>query len=242
MESSNRLPILAAEISAAHDAAIKAAESAVGHAIQAGQKLIEAKSLLGHGQWLPWLHQIGIEPRSAQRYMRLAKVPNASSVTHLGIAAALDAIAIHHAPKEPESEPPWRRPLEDGEIEFPLADVTFRPELYPRSSVPQDIVERYVSLLPYLPAIEINQRQEIIDGYLRYLAHKQASTFDTIRCIVTDVGDDLEHLKLAVKRNATHGIQLPLQDELEFAIEEWRRRMLVSPASGSRSDGSGDGA
>src|SRR5215813_10294394 len=58
--SSNRLPVLAAEVKTQHDAVTNAAESAVVHARSAGEKLVEAKSLLKHGEWLPWLQQTGL--------------------------------------------------------------------------------------------------------------------------------------------------------------------------------------
>ncbi len=42
-------------------------------ACKMGECLIEAKKLLPHGQWLPWLHRVGMRPRTAQVYMQVAK-------------------------------------------------------------------------------------------------------------------------------------------------------------------------
>lgn len=94
-KSSNRLPILQAEIRTAHAAAIAAAQTAVDRARDAGVRLIEAKELLGHGAWLPWLKETGISPRTAQDYMQLARIPEAkyATVAHLGIRKALAVIA-----------------------------------------------------------------------------------------------------------------------------------------------------
>jgi hypothetical protein len=78
----------------------------------------------------------------------------------------------------------------------------------------EDLVLRYVECLNELPAIEINQHHEIIDGWYRWEAHRQAGR-STIRARVTEVQDDLEHLKLAIRRNATHGLPYP--------IDVWRR-------------------
>jgi hypothetical protein len=39
---------------------------------EAGRLLVEAKELLGHGQWLPWLEKHGIKARTAQASMKLA--------------------------------------------------------------------------------------------------------------------------------------------------------------------------
>jgi len=94
--NSNRLPILQAEIRAAHEAAIAAAQTAVDRARDAGTRLIEAKSLLNsHGLWLPWLKETGVSPRTAQDYMRLARLTEDkyATVAHLGIRKALAEIA-----------------------------------------------------------------------------------------------------------------------------------------------------
>jgi len=180
-----------------------------------------------HGGWLPWLAEVGLSPRTAQRYMRLATLPadKYDTVTHLGIAAALDAIATH-APTM-AAEVPWRRPIEEGEIEISLDQVKFRAEVYPRTAVPIELVDRYAELLPYLDAIEVNQNYEIIDGYLRLLAHQHVNTLDTIRCRVTQVENEREHLELAIRRNATHAEPLPLGAELAHTIARWRERMLA---------------
>jgi hypothetical protein len=58
----------------------------VRYLIEAGQRLIEKKNGLGHGEWLPWLEAnadaLGFEtPRTAQRLMGLAE--KASSTSHL---------------------------------------------------------------------------------------------------------------------------------------------------------------
>jgi hypothetical protein len=80
----NRLPVLAAEVREAHQGVREAAKNAVERAIEAGRALIEAKSLLDHGQWLPWLKtHCSIPERTAQLYMRTAK-----TVDELGLKSA----------------------------------------------------------------------------------------------------------------------------------------------------------
>jgi hypothetical protein len=70
----NRLPILAQEIGIAHQACRRATADAVRHAIEVGRRLNEAKALVQHGAWEPWLstNVPGISVRTAQRYMRAA--------------------------------------------------------------------------------------------------------------------------------------------------------------------------
>ena len=48
-----------------------------------------------------------------------------------------------------------------------IADVVIRDDLYPRSNRDMATVERYRQDLDVLPPIEINQRNELIDGYHR---------------------------------------------------------------------------
>jgi len=70
----NSLRDLAAKIRAEHEATSAALKSSVQHAIAAGALLIEAKALVKHGQWLPWLAEnCAISERTAQLYMRCAK-------------------------------------------------------------------------------------------------------------------------------------------------------------------------
>jgi hypothetical protein len=70
----NRLAALAADIRTAHAGVLEATKTRAGRAIVAGHALNEAKSLVRHGGWLPWLKQhCGIPERTAQLYMKLAK-------------------------------------------------------------------------------------------------------------------------------------------------------------------------
>lgn len=71
---SNSLTDLAARIRAEHEGAQAAVRRGIEHAMAAGDMLIEAKKLLKHGQWLPWLRDHCEMPdRTARHYMRLAR-------------------------------------------------------------------------------------------------------------------------------------------------------------------------
>jgi hypothetical protein len=62
---------LARRINTSHVAAIQAAGAAIEFAIECGRALIEAKSLVGHGNWLPWLKEnTTVSYRTASRWMR----------------------------------------------------------------------------------------------------------------------------------------------------------------------------
>jgi Protein of unknown function (DUF3102) len=100
---SNRLAILAAEIRQAHTGVQDAAKTAAKRAIEVGLALIEAKSLLKHGEWLPWLQaNCAVSERTARLYIRLAtnrerielQIGNVADLTVRG------AIALIAAPRK----------------------------------------------------------------------------------------------------------------------------------------------
>lgn len=68
-----------------------------------GQRLIEAKAMLSEGEWLTWLSdQVDFSPRTAQRFMRLAKEwTDATALSHLGATKALTLLAL--PPEERET-------------------------------------------------------------------------------------------------------------------------------------------
>jgi Protein of unknown function (DUF3102) len=91
------LPALAGEIRNEVEAAESAWQDAVGHAIRAGELLIEAKAQVKHGEWLSWLEANfpGFSGRSASNCMRLAR--NRDVVAHL--PTIREAVAELTAPK-----------------------------------------------------------------------------------------------------------------------------------------------
>lgn len=98
--TSNRLPMIAAEVRALHDAVNAAARTAVERAREAGTLLLEAKATVPHGTWQSWVGELGISARTAQGYMQLARVPGSKTATvaHLGLRAALREIAARDHP------------------------------------------------------------------------------------------------------------------------------------------------
>ena len=63
---------LADQINEAHRLAQEHAESAIDYAFRVGDLLLQAKSEVKHGKWLPWLRDnVQFSERTAQTYMRL---------------------------------------------------------------------------------------------------------------------------------------------------------------------------
>ncbi len=80
------------------------AKRAGGEAILTiGQRLAEAKAMLDHGEWLPWLtERVEFSERSAQNFMRLAREwSNPQTLADLGASKALTLLAL---PEEERDE------------------------------------------------------------------------------------------------------------------------------------------
>lgn len=84
-----------------HDLAVRHASDAIEHARRAGELLLQAKSALRHGEWLPWLEaNVRVSARQAQRYLAVAQgkpVPlrelKSDTVSHLPETTTPPALA-----------------------------------------------------------------------------------------------------------------------------------------------------
>jgi len=100
--------------------------------------------------------------------------------------------------------------------EIKVSDVIYREDLYPRIEHSPTTVQQYAESIEVLPPIEVNQHNELIDGWHRWTAHKTAKV-ETIKAIVTETKNETEFLELAIERNSKHGLQLSLTDKKEMA-------------------------
>lgn len=92
--------------------------------ITIGQRLIEAKALLQHGEWLPWLtERVEYSEKTAQNFMRLARQwSNPQALADLGATKALTLLAL---PPEERDSFMAENHLVDGE-EKNVIDMTSR--------------------------------------------------------------------------------------------------------------------
>jgi hypothetical protein len=109
-------------------------------------------------------------------------------------------------------------------LEITLNEIIFRDDLYPRIETSAATVQQYAEDLSVLPPIEINQHNELIDGWHRWTAHKKRKA-ETIRVTVTETANETELLELAIERNAQHGLQLSKNDKQGMA----RRIYHITP-------------
>jgi len=96
--------------------------------------------------------------------------------------------------------------------------LIWRKDLYPRFKPDPATIDRYAESIETLPAIEINQHDEIIDGYHRWTAYKEAKA-ETIAVTVTQTESDAHLLRLAIQRNAAHGLQLSTEEKRHFVLQ-----------------------
>ena len=98
------------------------------------------------------------------------------------------------------------------------SDVVFRKDLYPRLEHNQAKAQEYSQNIANLPPIEVNQHNELIDGFHRLTAHRLANV-DEIEVKVTETTSDMHLLELAIKTNASHGLQMSQSDKKDMAIK-----------------------
>jgi hypothetical protein len=135
VEAQERLAQLAQKAKEAHAAAQSCAATAVERALEAGQALLEAKTLCKYGTWTPWLketfqHEVG----TAQSYLRAAKrwnvlavkCPNATQLPLREVIKLLSNV-VPQAADEPAiaqtSEAPIQRQRESDTASGPLGVV-----------------------------------------------------------------------------------------------------------------------
>lgn len=85
----------------------------------------------------------------------------------------------------------------------------------------QERIRGYADNVDNLPAIVIDQDNNILDGFHRYHAHKLAERHE-IKCIVKQAETDKERYLLAVSMNAGHGLGLTTAELKHNAIELYR--------------------
>lgn len=108
--------------------------------------------------------------------------------------------------------------MTEAVVRRPVDAIVWREDLYPRFEPDPATIQRYAESLDKLPPIQVNQRDELIDGYHRWTAHKKAGAED-IAVHVRPTASDAEVLRLAIETNATHGMQLSQDDKRRLALK-----------------------
>jgi len=104
-----------------------------------------------------------------------------------------------------------------------VTEIVWREDLYPRFDPNPSVIQQYAESIGALPPIEVNQHNELIDGYHRWTAHKKAGETE-IAVTVTHTASDNEFLRLAITRNATHGLQLSNDEKKSLVLKMYTGR------------------
>jgi len=128
-----------------------------------------------------------------------------------------------------------------NEVRIGVDEVVWREDLYPRIEADNATIEKYMESLDVLPPILVNQRNELIDGYHRWTAHRREKA-ETIAAVVEETSSDADLLRRAIETNAKHGLQLSRQDKTALSLAGPRRSTRSaaphatrpSPTCGSR--------
>ena len=117
--------------------------------------------------------------------------------------------------------------MQNDSSTIPTSQVRFRDDLYPRFKPDAARIQQYAECIDLLPPIEVNQHNELIDGYHRWAAHKLIGR-DTIAVTVTPTESDVELDRLGVQRNSTAGIQLSADEKAKKA-RQWFAAGIPEP-------------
>jgi hypothetical protein len=180
---------LAAEIRREHAAVLHHARKALDHALTAGERLLEAKGQLRHGEWLPWIKQVGIPERTCQHYMRLARHADdfrtkSASFADLTIESAIAAIAD----TVPDDDGPRRQAPALPRLSEPVAvllDAAFQ-------LAGADVVASYLRVLEQSTAVSPDRFDAATRSIKRQLTETKG-TAPTPRdpiCVATPVRSD----------------------------------------------------
>jgi hypothetical protein len=105
-ESITSLDALASQANENHQLAEATAGSALEYARRSGAALVEAKAMVKHGEWIPWVESNFRGNRfTAARYMRLLNVSHETHLEASSIREALRMIAGEDEEEEVHEEP-----------------------------------------------------------------------------------------------------------------------------------------
>lgn len=98
----------AAEIERHHRLAGEHANAAIEHAVEAGRLLLQVKTQLMHGEWLPWLQaNVEVSPRQAQRY--IAAFEQRTKPVKCDIVSHLPDVTTAALKYQPVKAPRWNQ-------------------------------------------------------------------------------------------------------------------------------------
>ena len=117
-----------------------------------GRDLIEAKGMLQHGEWLPWLRELGINASTADNYMRYAReIPDDGWMAALPYSKAM---ALLRLPEDQREEFREKNNLEDtsaAEIKRLVAQIRMQEKAVSESTLRAEKAEKLAEELRNQP-------------------------------------------------------------------------------------------
>jgi hypothetical protein len=159
-DADGRLEVLAEDIRSGHRRCLESLKGVVAQAREIGQSLVEAKGLVKHGDWLPWVEShCHFAPRMAQNYMLVAKHYDAV-VARFELADAWRLTEFIAVARELEGN--RRDKLRNKKGPAAVA----RPE--PFLAAPEEVERRRLALSEAKrPEVERLQRERVISSFVR---------------------------------------------------------------------------
>ena len=109
-----------------------------------------------------------------------------------------------------------------------LDDVVLRDDLDPRLGYrDDDLIEQYADIFDALPPIEVNQGNEVIDGWHRYLAAIRVGVAK-IACVVVETRDDDDLADRMWQSNLRHGVQYTRDQRKTRGLKLYARKLSAS--------------
>jgi len=208
----------AAAIVAEHQAARSAIESAVSHAVRAGELLIQAKAAIPHGGWGSFCNQLPFSDRTARAYMQLAGLDQAKRqrVAEMTLREALASIS------EPKALPAAFAPSVD-DVTVPVTDE------HPLFAINRQVIQRADQLVRLIRSDPVAGRtalsefhtfmEDVFDRKNRLLA--AAGTKD-IRALAYEAGTGASEVLTAMHH---------VRDACRDAWRNIRRELLPEAAA-----------
>lgn len=107
-----------------------------------------------------------------------------------------------------------------------IDDVIYNKNIYPRDKIDQSKVDEYADYIGVLPPVEINQKNELIDGVHRYFAYKKAGQkVIIVSDTIIETKTDIEAKLISIEKNALHGLPLTQKEKRNLVIEYYQNHL-----------------
>jgi hypothetical protein len=173
---------LAERINAEHDQAQAALRDGLLHARTAGDLLIQAKGLVRHGEWLPWLQEhCRVAERTAQAYMRVAREWEqlAKSATVADLTFREASRLLTHSPDDGAGGDAAAAAVEEGHMSVSTAAILASE---PKEKQHAQLEEQYRCGRKYKAAPKPESEPEPAPGVLR--GKGVALAHEAINCLI----------------------------------------------------------